>query len=97
MEIDYKSNVLKRICEDASFAQKKHGEKMAEAIQRCIDIIHSVDSVETLVQYRLGKCHALTGDRKSQYAMTLVQPYRLVFEKHAERIMVRIIEIVDYH
>ena len=37
-------------------------------------------------------------NRKGEYAMDLVQPYRLVFEKTGEEIQVaKILEIVDYH
>lgn len=36
--------------------------------------------------------------RKGQYAVDLVHPYRLVFEKHGNEIQVaHIMEIVDYH
>lgn len=54
--------------------------------------------VEIMVQYRVGRCHLLKGKRKDQYAVDLVQPYRLVFEKKKNQIeVVNIIEIVDYH
>lgn len=40
----------------------------------------------------------MKGDRKSQYAVDLVHPYRLVFEKRGTEIqIVCIMEIVDYH
>jgi len=40
----------------------------------------------------------LTNNRKGQYAVDLVHPYRMVFEKHGNKIQVaHIMEIVDYH
>ena len=40
----------------------------------------------------------LKGARKWQYAMDLVHPYRLVFEKKGTEIQIAIImEITDYH
>lgn len=37
-------------------------------------------------------------NRKGQYAVDLVHPYRLVFEKNGDEIqIVNILEIVDYH
>ena len=37
-------------------------------------------------------------DRKGQYAMDLVHPYRLVFEKTGDKIQIaNVMEIVDYH
>ncbi len=40
----------------------------------------------------------LKGNRKEQYAVDLVHPYRLVFEKKGNEIQIaNIMEIVDYH
>ena len=40
----------------------------------------------------------VTNNRKGQYAVDLVHPYRLVFEKHGDEIQIaHIMEIVDYH
>lgn len=51
-----------------------------------------------MIQYHIGRCHALHVDRDGEYAVDLVHPYRLVFEKHGEDIQIAYIkEIVDYH
>lgn len=98
MEIEYKSRRLKKVCTIAREAEKEHGEKMAAKIHQRIDEITAADSVEQLIQYRIGGCHILKGNRKKQYAMDLVQPYRLVFEVNGSAIQIaRVIEIVDYH
>ena len=77
---------------------KKHGPLMAEKIHQRIDEIKAADSVEQMIQYRIGGCHLLHQNRKGQYAVTLVQPYRLIFEQKDNTIqIVTIIEIVDYH
>ncbi len=71
---------------------------MANKIQQRIDEIRASDTVEMMIQYRIGRCHPLMNNRKGQFAMDLVHPYRLVFEKHGDRIqIVKILEIVDYH
>lgn len=71
---------------------------MAEVIHRRIDQINAMDTVENLILSRIGRCHRLKGNRKEQYAMDLVQPFRLVFDKKGDKIQVaRIIEIIDYH
>lgn len=71
---------------------------MAEKLHQRIDEISSAYSVEELVQYKIGRCHSLSGKRKGQYAMDLTQPYRLIFTKEDNfTISVRIEEIVDYH
>ena len=51
-----------------------------------------------MVQFKIGRCHLLKGDRKNQYAVDLIHPYRLVFEKKGNEIQIAfILEIVDYH
>ena len=98
MEVDYKSNSLKKICTNAAVAERTYGQKMAEKIHLRIDQIESASTVEELIQFHVGRCHMLTGDRKNQYAMDLVHPMRLVFVKRGNEIQIaRIIEIVDYH
>ena len=98
LDITYKTRKLKKICTDAKAAEKAHGREMAELIHQRIDEISAADSVEMMIQFRIGRCHALTQNRKGQYAVDLVHPYRLVFEKHGNTIQIaHIVEIVDYH
>lgn len=71
---------------------------MAEKIQHRIDQIVAAPSVEMMIQFRIGRCHPLTGNRKNQYAVDLVHPFRLIFEKKGAEIQIaNILEIVDYH
>ena len=98
MLIEYKNNQIRKLCEDSGFAQKKLGELRAEKLDQRLGEIRAADSVEQMIQFRIGGCHQLRHDRKGQYAVNLDQPYRLVFEQKANMIqIVRIIEIVDYH
>jgi proteic killer suppression protein len=81
-----------------SVAKKEHGEHMAEKIDQRIGEIRAADSVEQMVQFKIGGCHPLHHDRKGQYAVYLVHPYRLIFEQKDNTIqIVTINEIVDYH
>ena len=98
MEIEYKNAGIRKVCTDASAAEKKYGERMAELIHQRIDQISSMDTVEDLIKFHIGRCHPLTGDRKNQYAMDLVHPQRLIFEKKGKHIQIALIlEIKDYH
>lgn len=98
MTVEYNSKTLEKVCTDASFAAKKYGTEMAGKIHHRIDEIKAIDSVEQMIQFRIGRCHPLKGNRKNQFAVDLVQPYRLVFEKKGDRIQIaNILEIVDYH
>ena len=98
MDITYKNNKIKKVCTDAKTAERTYGREMADKIHQRIDEIDASDTVEMLIQYHIGRCHSLTQNRKGQYAMDLVHPYRLVFEKHGEEIQIaNILEIIDYH
>lgn len=98
IEISYRTSQLRKVCEDAEVATRKYGAEMADKIHQRIDEIHAATSVEMLVQFRIGRCHPLHGDRKGQYAMDLTHPYRLIFEKRNEQLVaVDILEITDYH
>ena len=98
MKITYKNKGIEKICTNASAAERKHGHRMAEVIHTRIDQIASIDTVEMMIQYHIGRCHALHADRDGEYAVDLVHSYRLVFEKHGEDIQIAYIkEIVDYH
>lgn len=98
MDITYKNKRIKKICTDVKTAERIYGQKMADKIHQRIDEITVADTVEMMIQFHIGRCHPLTQNRKGQYAVDLVHPYRLVFEKNEKEIqIVNIIEIVDYH
>ena len=98
MQIEYKNQTIEKVCTKASAAEKKYGLEMAKKIQQRIDEISAADSVEQMLQFRVGRCHHLIHNRRGQYAVDLVHPQRLVFEKEGNEIQIaRIIEIVDYH
>lgn len=86
------------MCTNAAVAEKKYGTKMAEKIQMRIDQIKAADSVDQMIQYHIGRCHPLKGNRKNQFAVDLVHPQRLVFEKKGDEIRIaNILEIIVYH
>ncbi|MCD7818901.1 MAG: type II toxin-antitoxin system RelE/ParE family toxin [Lachnospiraceae bacterium] len=98
MHITYKTKKIEKICTNAKTAEKTYGAMMAEKIHQRVDEISAADNVEMMIQFRLGRCHPLKQDRKGQYAVDLVHPYRLVFEKIGQQVQIaNILEIVDYH
>lgn len=98
MEIEYQNERIEKVCTNAAVAERKYGSEMAEKIQMRIDQIRATPSIEYLIQYHIGRCHPLRQNRKNQFAMDLVHPMRLVFEKRGTDIQIaRIMEIVDYH
>ena len=98
MEVTYKNAVIRKVCTNADVAEKKYDSRMAEVIQLRISQIKAAETVEEMIQYKIGRCHILYGNRKNQYAVDLVHPQRLVFEKKGNDIQIaNILEIVDYH
>lgn len=86
------------MCTDYGVAKKEYGEKMAAKIHQRMVELEAAELVDMLIQYSVGRCHPLKGDRQGQYAMDLLHPYRLVFEQNGKNIMlIRIIAIEDYH
>ena len=95
MDITYTNNKIKKVCTDAKTAERSYGR---DKIHQRIDEITAADTVEMMIQFHIGRCHPLTQNRKGQYAVDLVHPYRLVFEKNGDEIQIaNILEIVDYH
>ena len=98
MDITYKNRKIEKVCTDAKAAERTYGREMADKIHQRIDEIDAADTVEMMIQCHIGRCHPLINNRKGQYAVDLVHPYRLVFEKQGTEIQIaHIMEIVDYH
>ena len=110
MEIYFKNKKLEKLCKDPVKLVKVMGAVRAEKLQRRLD---DMDSVTTLEDTRNlpGHYHELVGDRKGQWACDLDQPYRLIFEPTKKSIptdengkyiwsaitIIDIIEIANYH
>ena len=98
MKITYRNRQIERVCTDAQSAEKAYGRQMACKIHQRIDEISAAENVEMMLRFRIGRCHQLSQDRKGQYAVDLVHPYRLVFTSEGDSIQVaNVLEIVDYH
>lgn len=98
MDIIYKTKKLEKQCTDYRVTIKDYNKEMAVKITQRIDEINSASTVEELVQFKIGRCHPLEGNRNGQYAMDLVHPFRLVFVEEKGHIeLIKIIAIEDYH
>jgi proteic killer suppression protein len=98
LKVTYRNKTIMKVCTNYSYAVKTYGPRMAELIHLRIDQLESADSLETMVKYSIGRCHPLTGNRKGQYALDLVHPYRIIANQDKTDLqIVQIIEITDYH
>ena len=98
LQARYKNNFLRKVCTNYTKSCRFYGSRMAELIHLRIDQLNAAETVEEMINFSIGRCHQLNGNREGQYALDLVHPYRLIFVKIDDQIqIVKIIEIVDYH
>lgn len=98
MKIIYKNNKIKKICENDYFAIKTYGLEMTKKIKLRIKLLTYYSNIDLLIYDGFGRCHKLYGDRRNQYAIDLIHPFRLIFQIIEEEIqIVEILEIADYH
>jgi proteic killer suppression protein len=109
VEITFKSKKLKKMCEDYGLAKRHWGEAMAKKIIQRINELQAAETLADLSHQPPMRCHRLSQNREGQYAVSLIEPYRLVFlpladdglvlidvePVHTKR--VKILEVVDYH
>lgn len=107
MEVEFRTNKLKKQCENPAIAQKEYGAKMGfKLTQRVVELSAAI-SLQDIKCIPSARLHRLDGDRNTQYAVDLVHPYRLVFQPilssdteifELDKIkVIRIEEVVDYH
>ncbi|MDY9918506.1 proteic killer suppression protein [Porphyromonadaceae bacterium NLAE-zl-C104] len=110
MNITFADKKIKKCANDDRFALKEFGKKRFEILKKRMTALFVVENLEELRDMP-GHWHELTGNRKGQWACSLDQPYRLIFEPLEKPIptdedgkyiwieikAVEIIEITDYH
>ena len=84
---------------------------MARSLKIRLAVLKNASSLSQVPTTPPDRCHMLRGDRHGQYAVDLVNPYRLVFQPTDDPVplkrdggvdldevrAVTIIDIVDYH
>ncbi len=99
-----------KIANDDRLALKELGKKRFDVFKRRMVVLVLVKNLEEL-RNQPGNWHELTGNRKGQWACSLDQPYRLIFEPIEKPIptdkdgkyiwleikAIEVIEIANYH
>lgn len=84
---------------------------MAQVVMARIAVFQDASDLAKMPTFKPERCHQLAGDRDEQFAVDLVQPFRMVFEVvhdamprdksggiDKERVTARrILEVTDYH
>ena len=107
MELRFKNSKIKKQCEDPKRAQRDFGLRMGTVLTQRVAELWAATCLLDLKFISAARLHRLKGDRKYQYAVDLVNPYRLVFEPllqdgveiwDLDRIdIIRIEQVVNYH
>lgn len=107
MNLEYKSSKLRRICEDPHLAQKEHGKQIGTKITQRVGELKAANCLDDIRRIPAAEFHKLEGTRADQFAVTLAEPFRLVFspilnditqiENLKEIKIIRIEEVVNYH
>jgi plasmid maintenance system killer protein len=78
MKILYRSKKLEKQLSNASEMKKAFGTMAPKVSQRKDEIIAS-DNLRVLMNIPAAKCHALMGDRRGEWAVSISGNFRLVF------------------
>lgn len=108
MKLEFKSNKIKKQCEDPKEAQKTYGPQIGFKLTLRVNELRAAVSLLDISKLsNVNGFHTLDGDRDGEYAITLVHPHRLVFkplfpdgqktEDLSAICIVRIEEVIDYH
>jgi proteic killer suppression protein len=111
VEIRFRTRKLAKLCNERREATRAWGEGNAKKLGQRLSEIHASENLAALLALSLAHCHALTGDREGQYAVSLQGPMRLIFlPDHdpsprcndgsldtASVVAIEIIEVRDYH
>lgn len=107
MIVEYKTNKLKKQCENPKEAQKAYGKNIGNKLTQRVNELLAATTLVDIKYVKPARLHRLKGDRSDEYVVDLVHPFRLVFKpivddnssiNKLECInIVKIEEVEDYH
>ncbi|MDA7988325.1 MAG: type II toxin-antitoxin system RelE/ParE family toxin [Alphaproteobacteria bacterium] len=111
MDISFRNHRLARTLNAENELKRLYGKQMAETIQARLDVLRMARNLAQVPHTPPSARHQLKGNRKGQFAVALVHPWRLVFKPDHSPIprknngeidlrqvtAVKILEVVDYH
>lgn len=111
MEIDYKSNSLKKKCNESARANREWGPDLAKKVRLRLSQLKLAENLLEFSELPATGFHQLRHNRKDHFAVKLTGNYRLIFRPlenpiprlpdggiDLEKIAgTLIVEVVDYH
>ena len=111
MEITFRTRKLAAVFNSARALQKEYGDRMARTIASRLAVLEAADTLAEAGERPPLGLHQLTGDRGGSFAVSLVQPYRLVLRPDHDPVPLKadggidlaqvtaiiVTDVVDYH
>lgn len=111
MEVFFGTPKLRKLFNSERKLTRKYGDREARKIMARITVLSEAETLEEVPKTPPDRMHQLAGDRDEQFAVDLVQPYRLVFEPYHDPMprredggidlkrvtAIMVLEVVDYH
>ena len=111
MEVSFRSQKLQKICESQRELVRTYGARQGQRLAVCLSELRALTNLEEASKVPHLHLHQLGADRDEQFALTLIEPRRLILEVANEPIprlddggidrsavtSVAVIEVVDYH
>lgn len=80
MRISFEKKKLQTVCNNLKSMQAAYGKDMAAKLGQRLADLHAATTLADMSHLPPARCHLLTGDRKGQFSVDLVHPYRLIFK-----------------
>lgn len=80
MKVTFRNRKLGELINNQRKLIRKYGPQNARLIIQRLNELSAADSLETMVKYKIGRCHPLKGDLKGKYALDLDHPDRLIIQ-----------------
>lgn len=95
--ISYRTKKLERCRLSFGSARRAWGKEVAERYHKCLDVLGQIQDLSELHGFRSLRFHALTGDRKGQFALSLGRRWRLIISVVENSVRVITVEKVTKH
>ena len=80
MQIIYKNDKLKDVCNNLKLATRKYGIDVARSLHKLITAIKDAENLKSIAELPQYRLHQLKGNRQNQYSITILNSskYRLI-------------------
>ena len=91
MELTYKNEKLKELCENPKYNKelvKKYGSDVAKKLPQRIKQLEAFNSLNDIPINPPFRRHKLSGDREGKFAINITNQYRLIFRQKENNIII---------